>query len=322
MYQRYSSIDLRYPWDAGFAADPGLFMPKSMLLFLTVIKISFGILFWFHFFILLYWVLSDAYVLPGSLDGDHYVHHDVMITVLLSLAGVILLLFLYKQSACFVFLLDREPKPTAAGGAGNELSERLSATRTSGYATWILMILFLQGFNWIDSCRWSGNEQSPFNPFLMYGVTGGTFTGQKNDIDDITTPCYIRWFAIPLPPTWLLVIAIQLFVRHLIAMREGLDLINFVDICSLANVSVFIMDEPHHGYYIHGRCPGGKGDCCATEMSYTLDEEARGLLPKRGLTPDHPTRGELQTFEVFTPAAFKEQLFGLYRQLGVEQIQA
>lgn len=118
MYQRYSSIDLRYPWDAGFAADPGLFMPKSMLLFLTVIKISFGILFWFHFFILLYWVLSDAYVLPGSLDGDHYVHHDVMITVLLSLSGVILLLFLYKQSACFVFLLDREPKPTAAVGAG------------------------------------------------------------------------------------------------------------------------------------------------------------------------------------------------------------
>ncbi|CAD7963529.1 unnamed protein product [Amoebophrya sp. A120] len=333
IYLRYRSIELRYPWESGFAADPGLFMGKSLLMLLTVVKISFGVLFWFHFFMVLYWVVSDAYLLPGSLDGDQYNHHDVMMTVLLVMASVVILLFLYKQASCFIFLIDREPKPLqdgASGGAnkdqngnkaqqnnpaggadfdrehapdkgisiwrslfvGNELSERIAATRTSGYATWILMILFLQGFNWVDSCRWSGSEQSPFNPFLMYGVTGGT---------------------------WLLSVAIQLVGRHLIAMREGLDLINFVDICSLANVSVFIMDEPHHGYYIHGRCPGGKGDCCATEMSYTLDEEARGLLPKRGLTPDHPSRGELQTFEVFTPGGFKEQLFGLYRQILAER---
>ncbi|CAD7944688.1 unnamed protein product [Amoebophrya sp. A25] len=333
IYRSYSAIDLRYPWEPGLTADPGIFVPRSGLVFLAALKTSFAVLFWFHFVMVFYWVISSDSILPGSLDGDQYSHHDIFLVLLLVLSSVVMLLFLYKQSSCFIFLLDREPKPleSKAGGSGgasgsgsqdtrqqdngnsptaggtrekapdkgisiwrslfvgNELSERINATRTSGYATWILMILFLEGFNW---CRWSGNEQSPFNPFLMYGVPAGV---------------------------WILVLTIQLVGRQIVAVREGLDLINFVDICSLANVSVFIMDEPHHGYYIHGRCPGGKGDTSATEMFFTLDEEEKGLLPKRGLTPEHPTRGELQTYEVFTGNAFKEQLFQIYRSIMAER---
>jgi meckelin len=31
----------------------------------------------------------------------------------------------------------------------------------------------------------------------------------------------------------------------------------FVDLCTIANISIFILDEINHGYYIHGKTPGG-----------------------------------------------------------------
>ena len=32
----------------------------------------------------------------------------------------------------------------------------------------------------------------------------------------------------------------------------------FVDLCSVCNVSIFIFDETLHGYYIHGMNPMGQ----------------------------------------------------------------
>jgi len=114
---------------------------------------------------------------------------------------------------------------------------------------------------------------------------------------------------------WLAIILAQLIQRRLFAIKFGLELTDLIDICSLANVSVLILDEPYHGYYIHGKAPAGKGDVCATELSYALEEEAKGLLPKRGLTPENPSREDLQTFEIYVPEAFKANIFTLYGQI-------
>lgn len=178
---------------------------------------------------------------------------------------------------------------------GNELNERIESTRTSGYVTWLFMVAFLEGFNWKNAARWSpdfDNSSSPYNPFLMYAVAS---------------------------MTWILVVIIQLTWRKAMAVWFGLDITNFVDICSLSNVSIFMMDEPYHGYYIHGKTPAGKGDSCDTEMKFSLDEESRGLLPKRGLTPENPARGDIQCFEVYLPNQFKEHIFTFYKAIAEEQ---
>ena len=31
----------------------------------------------------------------------------------------------------------------------------------------------------------------------------------------------------------------------------------FIDLCTVANISIFILDDINHGYYIHGKIPGG-----------------------------------------------------------------
>lgn len=47
----------------------------------------------------------------------------------------------------------------------------------------------------------------------------------------------------------------------------------FVDLCSMANVSIFIMEYTQYGYYIHGRSPHGIADTGMKEISQQLKRE-------------------------------------------------
>ena len=47
----------------------------------------------------------------------------------------------------------------------------------------------------------------------------------------------------------------------------------FVDLCSMANISVFIMENSQFGYYIHGRSPHGIADTGMMEMFLQLKRE-------------------------------------------------
>lgn len=71
----------------------------------------------------------------------------------------------------------------------------------------------------------------------------------------------------------------------------------FIDLCSVANVSLFAMLYPRYGYYIHGRNANGSGDCNIAEMSALLEREERDLCSKRGLSP----QSDQQTFTIILP---------------------
>jgi len=51
---------------------------------------------------------------------------------------------------------------------------------------------------------------------------------------------------------------------------------DFVDLCSISNVSIFILDETLHGYYIHGKTPGGTAEVNAEELELALEAESKG----------------------------------------------
>lgn len=51
------------------------------------------------------------------------------------------------------------------------------------------------------------------------------------------------------------------------------DIREFVDICSMSNVSVFIMANGEYGYYIHGRSVHGCSDVGMDEMSEMIKRE-------------------------------------------------
>ncbi|XP_033646702.1 meckelin-like [Asterias rubens] len=78
---------------------------------------------------------------------------------------------------------------------------------------------------------------------------------------------------------------------------------NFVDLCSMANVSVFVLSDSNYGYYIHGRSVHGFADTDMKEMRDQLKREEDNLCGQRGLLPN----SEQQTFEMLLPQKFREQ---------------
>ncbi|VDM75826.1 unnamed protein product [Strongylus vulgaris] len=76
---------------------------------------------------------------------------------------------------------------------------------------------------------------------------------------------------------------------------------NFIDLCSIANISVLALTHPLHGHYIHGRSVHGRADTGMVEMNEFLQKERDDLCGFRGLEPT----SHLQTFTVCLPTAFR-----------------
>nr|XP_046254565.1 meckelin isoform X2 [Scatophagus argus] len=68
----------------------------------------------------------------------------------------------------------------------------------------------------------------------------------------------------------------------------------FVDLCSISNISVLLLSHRCFGYYIHGRSVHGHADTNMEEMNNNLKRESESLCGKRGLLPNT----EMQTFQV------------------------
>nr|XP_040580158.1 meckelin-like [Lepeophtheirus salmonis] len=76
----------------------------------------------------------------------------------------------------------------------------------------------------------------------------------------------------------------------------------FLDICSLANISVFVMSLKNFGYYIHGKSAHGISDTDMGQMLEHLQRETEDLCGHRGLQ----TGSDHQTFTMTLPAKLRE----------------
>lgn len=88
----------------------------------------------------------------------------------------------------------------------------------------------------------------------------------------------------------------------------------FIDMCTIAKVSVFILDERYHGYYLHCRSPYPAADGNMIELVHQLEQESKGLTTDRGLD-DHGSGKGQQAFEVFVTGSFREQYDKIYAKL-------
>ncbi|KAK3586521.1 hypothetical protein CHS0354_035056 [Potamilus streckersoni] len=77
----------------------------------------------------------------------------------------------------------------------------------------------------------------------------------------------------------------------------------FVDLCSMSNISVFIMSNNHFGYYIHGCSVHGKADTDMREMFIMMKKEEEDVVGKRGLEPGT----DQQTFMIALPKRLRQK---------------
>lgn len=106
-------------------------------------------------------------------------------------------------------------------------------------------------------------------------------------------------------------------MRWAFSFLSPLPFQNFVDLCSITNMSVFIFDQRIHGYYIHGVSTCGQSDVTTSELQGYLDKENRGESTQRGLLAEYPN---LQTFEIFLPVKVRQLYEVVYKQHVLNEI--
>ena len=89
----------------------------------------------------------------------------------------------------------------------------------------------------------------------------------------------------------------QYYIRRILQFIFPMKKMEFLDLCSVANISVFILEDSLHGYYIHGQSPLGKADTNLSELVKFLEEEGKGKIRGRGLTEDE--NDDLQSYEIY-----------------------
>ncbi len=108
---------------------------------------------------------------------------------------------------------------------------------------------------------------------------------------------------------------VQYFVYILFYQRFVEDkIINFVDLCSVSNISLFILMDNQYGYYIHGRAPHGTADVNMKEMLDNLHRESKQEIGGRGLEPNSND----QIFIIRVDRAFRSQYEILLRNYQVK----
>ena len=81
----------------------------------------------------------------------------------------------------------------------------------------------------------------------------------------------------------------------------------------MSNISVFILDQNQHGYYIHGRSPNGTTDVNMKELLMSLYREANAMSGTRGLQEE----SNEQLFIMKTNQSFRRQYESLFQNYYV-----
>jgi meckelin len=102
----------------------------------------------------------------------------------------------------------------------------------------------------------------------------------------------------------------HLLINYCFQLCFPLNTQNFIDLCCVSNISVFILDESLHGYYIHGNSPAGKADLNLDEILVALEEEGNGKVKGRGLI--EKDNENLQTFELYMSYKMRNVYDGIY----------
>jgi meckelin len=85
----------------------------------------------------------------------------------------------------------------------------------------------------------------------------------------------------------------------------------YVDLLSLSNLSLIVLDQRYHGYYLHGRSVHCNADTSMGELIKQLQSEQDGRVSKRGMLAN----SDEQVFEVFVTKAFRQKFDQIRMQL-------
>jgi len=278
------------------AVDPVTLVKLVLFTCGTLAHVFFAV----FFFTCLYWFVffkqqSYLYVVLPTPDQEMKVKHYLIVIFVLKAVDVLHLVF--SQVTVDIFLLDWE-RPHAVNTASetstkemavsvwrtylvaNEWNELQTRRKTSLAAQIVVVVILLQ------VCG------------LENLATADPQTATSLDDGHYHSPfSFVCRFALGSCVYLAVAIAQVLFWSALYTcfIEDKLD--QFVDVCSLANISVFVMAAKNFGYYVHGKSAHGFADTDMATLIDQLHREERDLSAHRGLQAG----SEEQTFVMALP---------------------
>lgn len=189
----------------------------------------------------------------------------------------------------------------------NEWNELQTIRRTSFRFTLITLLFLLYGFDLRLLAL-------PLPQVQMQYVSATVLSSTSTLSSDssLHTNVCLR-FAI-VSSLWLLICIVQRLWNWLIYERffdEPRELL-FIDLCTVAKVSCFLLDERYHGFYLHCRSPYPFADGSMSEIVNQLKQEEAGLTVGRGLDTTLP---DCQAFEVFFTRRWRRKYQSLFNSM-------
>jgi meckelin len=193
----------------------------------------------------------------------------------------------YRQAMADIFFVDWEPAKTKTKrGEGtvsvwrtilvaNEWNEMQSVRRTDIRFSLFWIMFFLLGMNY----EFNATQQPSLDDL------------SRGKLNVVLRFASTTWW-------WCVLSAVQLLWKFFIYERYISEPPEqkYVDMCTIAKVSVIVLDEPYHGYYLHCRSPHQYADGNMAELVGMLRSEENGLTVDRSL---EGAPKDVQSFEVF-----------------------
>ena len=274
--------------------------------------------FWFTFGISAYWyffykIQFRVYFLMPPLNDDCYNKFLIIFYIGFCCYIIYMLIRIYKQISYDIFFIDWETeKNMAMNDIKSSLDKKVKYKKYR--SAWRMIHVVNQfnelqkyrifnlyfGFSWIIllyfRCDWERREHqvprdahvdgSPINLVLRNFIAGIIVMASAS---------------------------VELVIVRLLQIWLPLKKQEFMDLCSVSNISVFILDELLHGYYIHGLSPIGKADVNYDELFVFLNHEGAGLMRNRGLENDNnEDHCKNQSYEMYISNVMRTIYDGLY----------
>ncbi|KAM9308424.1 meckelin [Gastrophryne carolinensis] len=264
----------------------------------------------------LYWLLlfkGQQYVsvlLPLPSDEKNFITYVACAFILKALH---FLHTLFSQLSTDIFFIDWERpqnRPLKTEGDGKSGMAPVSIWRTYFIAN---------EWNEIQTVRKINPLFQVFITLFFLKIVGfenlalrDSFSSLSRDLQDYMPPCScILRFGVA-TALWLGIGCLQILFFSGIYERFVEDKIRqFVDLCSMSNVSVFILSHKCYGYYIHGRSVHGHADTNMEEMNMNLKRESENMCSQRGLQPNT----DIQTFQISVSGRFRTQFDRIHDNL-------
>ncbi|RLN94281.1 hypothetical protein BBJ28_00007679 [Nothophytophthora sp. Chile5] len=289
--------------------------------------VCFGVMFVLCNYFFLFFTLhsNGALLLPEVNNAaladsrDEYYSFRVLLPLAFSCQLASVMNHIYRQTQLQLFFVDWEKpratvididsaKPTQAPISvwrmilvTNEWNELQTVRKTSLRFTLVAVLFLLYGCDLQSLALPIPRAQRPY-----VAVSTAAVSSQATDLQ---LNLYLRFANVSF--WWLLICLAQriwkwlIYERYFDEPREQL----FIDLCTVAKVSCFFLDEPYHGYYLHCRSPHPFADGSMGELVDQLRQEEAGLTAGRHLDSTLP---DCQTFEIFVTRKWKRKFHALY----------